>query len=65
MTDGLKYIGNSFLIGVPARDLSADETEKFGRETLIKSGLYVEPEPKPEPEKPVKKSTKKPSKSDS
>ena len=38
---GMKYIGNGFfVVGVPARDLSVDEVEKFGEAFLLKSGLY-------------------------
>ena len=36
----LKYLGGGFIPGVPARDLSDQEAEKFGEEGLIKSGLY-------------------------
>lgn len=39
---GLIYVGKgAFLENVPARDLSADEVEHFGRDALLKSGLYV------------------------
>lgn len=37
----LKYTGKGFLIGVPARDLTDKEAERYGRQRLIKSGLYV------------------------
>ncbi len=40
----LKYIGQGFLPGVPARDLSDDEVEQCGgEEALIASGLYEIP----------------------
>lgn len=42
----LKYIGQSFLPGVPARDLTAEEVEEHGgAKALIASGLYVEEKP--------------------
>lgn len=42
----LKYVGGGFLPGVPARDLSAEETEQHGgAQALIASGLYVEDKP--------------------
>lgn len=38
----LKYIGNAFLKGIPARDLTDDEAEKHGgEEYLIGTGLYT------------------------
>lgn len=41
--DGLKYIGNgSQLVGVPTRDLSAEEVKRYGKKILLESGLYVE-----------------------
>lgn len=52
----VRYIGNgNFVIGLPARDLNADEVRKFGIERLLKSGLYeeVKRKPKAELEKPV------------
>ncbi len=37
----MKYIGSSWLRGVPARDLSAEEVEKCGGvEALARTGLY-------------------------
>ena len=37
----MEYIGKGdALIGVPARDLTAAEVKKYGKEVLIKSGLY-------------------------
>ena len=52
----VKYVGKgAFLIGVPARDLSAEEVKKFGEERLLKSNLYeeVKRKSKAELEKPV------------
>lgn len=52
----MKYVGKgSFLVGVPARDLSAGEVKKFGEERLLKSNLYeeVKRKSKAELEKPV------------
>ena len=41
----LKYIGKgNFIYPVPARDLSAAEVDKFGKDKLIASGLYEEAE---------------------
>jgi hypothetical protein len=38
----LKYVGNGFLPGVPAKDLTAEEVKAAGGETfLLKSKLYV------------------------
>lgn len=42
---GLRYVGGGFFAGVPARDLTAEEAEKFGRAMLLRSGLYVAVEP--------------------
>jgi hypothetical protein len=40
----LKYIGNKFLPGIPARDLSDEEVKQFGGEKiLIATGLYEAP----------------------
>ena len=52
----VKYVGEgAFLIGVPARDLNAEEVKKFGEERLLKSNLYeeVKRKSKAELEKPV------------
>lgn len=43
----LKYNKNGFLKGVPARDLTDEEAKEYGRERLLKSGLYEEAERKP------------------
>jgi hypothetical protein len=48
----MKYKGNGFFVNVPARDLSADEVQRFGREFLLSLGLYEEvetPKPKTKP----------------
>ena len=52
----VKYVGKgAWMIGVPARDLSAGEVKKFGEERLLKSNLYeeVKRKSKAELEKPV------------
>ena len=52
----VKYIGKgSFIAGLPARDLNAEEVKKFGLERLLKSNLYeeVKRKSKAELEKPV------------
>ena len=42
----LIYIGTSWLPGIPARDLTAEDLKylPMSREELIKSGLYKEPD---------------------
>ena len=41
----LKYIGWGFLPGIPARDLSAEDVERYSdKDALIATGLYAEPE---------------------
>ncbi len=42
---GLRYVGGGFFAGVPARDLTAEEADKFGRAMLLRSGLYVADQP--------------------
>ena len=40
----LIYIGSSFLPGIPARDLSAEEVKQYGGEKyLLSTGLYAKP----------------------
>ena len=39
----LRYIGNGFLKGVPARDLTDDEAKQYGEKRLLSSGLYQKP----------------------
>jgi hypothetical protein len=37
----LGYIGNDFIPGIPARDLTEEEVEEYGgEEYLVKTGLY-------------------------
>ncbi len=38
----LKYIGQSSLPGIPARDLTDAEAEQHGKARLLATGLYVE-----------------------
>lgn len=38
---GLRWLGHAFYPGIPARHLTAEEADRYGREMLIKSGLYV------------------------
>ena len=38
----MKYIGNGFIVGVPARDLTDEEVMQYGRRRLLDSGLYTE-----------------------
>jgi len=43
----MRYTGKGFSFqGIPARDLSADEVEKIGKEKILASGLYEEVKPK-------------------
>lgn len=42
MSGGLRYVGGGFFAGVPARDLTAEEADRFGRAMLLRSLLYVE-----------------------
>ena len=52
----LKYIGNSFLPGVPARDLSDEEAAQYGGEKeLVASGLYEKVEATKAADKTAKK----------
>jgi len=44
----LKYKGGGFLPNVPARDLTDEEVKQYGKDRLIKSGLYVEDKPREE-----------------
>jgi len=44
----LKYIGQAFIPGIPARDLSDEEVEEYGGEAfLVGSGLYEKVEAMP------------------
>lgn len=39
----LNYIGNgAFIRGVPASNLTDAEADRFGRDSLVRSGLYEE-----------------------
>jgi hypothetical protein len=42
-TKKLIYRGGGFIVGIPARDLEGDEVKKYGKDRLLKSGLYYEP----------------------
>lgn len=37
----LKYVGDGWIDGVPARDLRDDEVQVYGEKRLLESGLYV------------------------
>lgn len=41
----LKYLGGGYIPGIPARDLTDKEVQKFGNELLVSTGLYAPPEP--------------------
>lgn len=49
---GLRYVGGGYFHGVPARDLTEEEAEQYGRATLLRSLLYVEMDEEPEKGKP-------------
>jgi len=38
----LKYVGKSFIVGIPARDLTDEEVKRFGKQKLLDSRLYAE-----------------------
>lgn len=38
----MRYVGKGFIVGVPARNLTADEVRKYGKDRLLASGLYIE-----------------------
>ncbi len=43
----LIYIGKgAFVIGIPARDLTTDEVKEYGRQKLLDTGLYQDPDGK-------------------
>ena len=46
----MKWLGNGFYVGIPARDLSAEEVERFGHDFLLSLGVYEEIDP-PKPKK--------------
>ena len=51
MSKGLRYVGGGFFHGVPARDLTGEEADKYGRLILLRSQLYVEIEEEDAPGK--------------
>ena len=53
----MKYVGPGQIPGVPAKDLSETDVEKYGGEgVLVASGLYeTKPEPKPKKKPAVRK----------
>jgi hypothetical protein len=53
----LLYVGTSFITGIPARNLTDAEAERFGRESLVASGLYEEVVPAEKPRKKKLKET--------
>ena len=54
----LKYIGDGWLDGIPARDLTDEEVIQYGKKRLIDSGLYIEIKPKKEIIKDIKSEVK-------
>lgn len=38
----LKYTGKGYIVGVPARNLTDEEVQQYGKARLLESGLYVE-----------------------
>jgi hypothetical protein len=36
------YIGNGFILGIPARNLTSVEVKLYGKDRLLSSGLYKE-----------------------
>lgn len=48
----MKYVGKgAWIIGVPARDLSAEEVKFYGKDKLESCGLYAEINRKPKADK--------------
>ena len=42
----MRYVGNgNAMIGIPARDLTQEEVNKYGETVLLYSGLYVKVPP--------------------
>lgn len=35
-----KYLGNGFVLGVPAIDLTDEQAKEYGEKRLLKSGCY-------------------------
>ena len=51
----MKYkTGSGFYVGVPARDLTAQEVKKYGHDFLLSLGLYEDAE-QPKPKKAEEK----------
>ena len=40
----LIYIGKGFIPGIPARNLTLLEVEKYGEEYLLRTGLFTKPQ---------------------
>lgn len=59
MAETWRYKGGGFIPGIPARDLTAEEAERYGYELLLASGLY---EPPAEPQKIAPMAVEKPKK---
>ena len=38
-----RYVGNGFIPGIPARDLTDEEVSRYGSKRLLDSGLYEKP----------------------
>jgi len=55
----MKYIGKSFIVGIPARNLTEEEAARFGKKFLLDSGLYID-----EPTRKIKKITESVKRSD-
>lgn len=52
----LKYIGQAFIPGIPARDLTEEEVEKYGGvDFLLATGLYQQVEEKAPHDKALRK----------
>ena len=41
----MRYTGQGFIKGIPARDLTDAEVKKFWRERLLATGIYIEKRP--------------------
>lgn len=50
-THKLKYVGDGFIPGIPARDLTDEEVKQYGGEKkLLATGLYEKAEKQPDKE---------------
>ena len=49
----MKWLGNGFYVKIPARDLTAEEVKRYGREFLLSLGIYEEIIPKPRKAKEI------------